>query len=153
MRCAGTDLLTGRPEELRAMRRDGGRPEELRAMRRDGGRPDECDAQGRGPPRGTACDAQGRGPPRGTACDAQGPCTSHERKFPEKCRAMRRGPAHRANVLQALLFGDVIMSALINQRNSWFLRCARALHIARLSLAEGGPCDAHLFGSLCISKK
>ncbi len=66
---------------------------------------------------------------------------------------MRRGRAHHEDVLQALLFGDVIMSALINQGNSWFLRCARALHIARLSLAEGGPCDAHLFGSLWIPQK
>ena len=80
-------------------------------------------------------------------CDAQVPCTSHERKFTEKCRAMRRGRAHRKNVLQALLFGDVIMSALINQRNSLFLRCARALHIARVCLAAGSPWDVHPVGS------
>ena len=48
MRCAGTDLLTGRPEELRAMRKDGGRPEELRAMRRGVGRPGELRAMRRG---------------------------------------------------------------------------------------------------------
>ena len=158
MRCARTDCFAGGPKELRAMRRDGlahrpPRGPACEAQGRGPARGTACDGQGRGPPQGTACDAQGRGPPRGTACDAQKPCTSHERKFTEKCRAMRRGRAHRKNVLQALFFGDVLMSALINQRNSLFLRCARALHIARLSLAEGGPCDAHLFGSLWILQK
>jgi hypothetical protein len=46
-RCARTDLLTGRPDELRAMRNDGGRPEELRAMHSDGRRPEELHAMHR----------------------------------------------------------------------------------------------------------
>jgi hypothetical protein len=185
VRCTGTDLLTGRPEELLAMSRDG--------LAHRPPRGTACDAQGRtcsqaaprncvrctgtgasprncvrctetgtGPRKCVRCTRKGAGPKKcmrcartsqGSACDAQGPCTSHGRKFIEKCRAMRRGRAHRKNVLQALFFGDVIISAFTNQRNSLFFKCVRAVHIARPSLAEGGPRDARLFGSLWTPQK
>ena len=73
-------MLTGRPEELRAMRRDGGRPEELRAMRRDGGRPEELRAMCRDGGRPKELRAMRRDGGR-----------------PGELRAMRRGRAHRTS--------------------------------------------------------